>query len=148
MYRLPFSNRAATFLLALTFFFAPFARAEVIELDNAGLKQAIATGVPVVDIRRADEWRQTGIIEGSRLITLPTNKAGDAHDVVAWMAAFGKLFRPDQPVVILCRSGRRSGLVTAYLDQTAHYAKVYNVTAGTNGWLKDGNPTVRYEEKE
>lgn len=134
--------------LGLAFFLStPYAHAEVINIDGNQLKSLIDKGVPVVDVRRADEWQQTGIIKGSHLLTLPTNKAGDAYDVVAWANVFGKQFRPDQPVVLFCRSGRRSGQVAAYLDQTAGYAKVYNVIGGMNGWLGDGNQTVPYEEK-
>lgn len=129
-------------------FFASFACAEVIELDNAGLKQSIADGVPVVDIRRADEWKQTGIIKGSHLITLPTNKAGDAYDVAAWMEVFGKVIQPDQPVIIICRTGNRSKPVAGYLDQKAGYTKVYNATSGIASWIQEGNPTVPYKKKK
>ena len=134
-------------LLALAFFFAPLARAEVIELDNAGLKQLIADGVPVVDIRHVDEWQQTGIIKGSRLITLPVNKAGNAYDVAAWHDAFSKVIQPSQPVIIICRTGNRTKSVANFLDQRAGYTKVYNVTEGIVRWIKDGNPTVPYQAK-
>ena len=38
-------------------------------VDNAQLKTLIAQGVPVYDIRRPEEWRQTGVVEGSRTLT-------------------------------------------------------------------------------
>ena len=38
-------------------------------VDNAGLKTLLAQGVPVYDIRRAEEWRATGVVEGSRKLT-------------------------------------------------------------------------------
>jgi len=134
-------------LLALTFFVAPLARAEVVNLDNAGLKQLIADGVAVVDIRRVDEWQKTGIIEGSRLIALPVKKEGNAYDVGAWWGAFRKVVQPDQPVVIICLFGDRSKSVANFLDQRAGYTKVYNVTEGIARWIKDGNPTVPYQAK-
>lgn len=147
MHRTSSCRRVFWSLLALTFFFAPLARAEVINLDNAGLKQLIADGVTVVDIRRVDEWQRTGIIEGNRLIALPVNKEGNAYDIGAWWAAFRNVIRPDQPVVIICHSGDRSKSVAGFLDQKAGYAKVYNVTEGIARWIKDGNPTVPYQEK-
>jgi rhodanese-related sulfurtransferase len=133
--------------LALALFFTPLARAEVINVDNAALKQLIADGVPVVDIRHVDEWQQTGIIKDSHLITLPVNKAGNAYDIAAWHDAFSKVIQPSQPVIIICRTGNRSKPVTSYLDQRAGYTKVYNVTEGIARWIKDGNPTVPYQEK-
>lgn len=143
MRRSSFWSRIALFFLVLVL--APLARAEVIQLDNEGLKRLMAEGATVVDIRRSEEWQQTGIIEGSRLVTLPLNKAGDAYDVVAWMDVFGKLVRPDQPVIILCRSGNRSTSVSSFLDRHAGYTKVYNVTKGINQWLKEGYPVVPYQ---
>src|SRR5210317_2107696 len=38
-------------------------------LDNGHLKTLLEQGVPIYDIRRPEEWRQTGVIEGSRLLT-------------------------------------------------------------------------------
>ncbi|HAN55907.1 MAG TPA: sulfurtransferase, partial [Betaproteobacteria bacterium] len=38
-------------------------------VDNAGLKTLLAQGVPIYDIRRPDEWRQTGVVQGSRKLT-------------------------------------------------------------------------------
>ena len=38
-------------------------------LDNGQLKTLLEQGVPIYDIRRPEEWRQTGVIEGSRLLT-------------------------------------------------------------------------------
>lgn len=148
MFRMLTCKRIAPFFLALGFLVAPLASAEVIELDPAALKQLIAKGVTVVDVRTAGEWQQTGIVEGSRLVTLHPNKAGDAYDFAAWLADFRKTGKQDQPVVVMCRSGKRSSFVANQLDQKAGYAKVYNVTGGINRWIGEGNPTVPYEEQK
>ena len=37
-------------------------------VDNAGLKSLLAQGVPVYDIRRPEEWRQTGVGEGNPVV--------------------------------------------------------------------------------
>ena len=44
-------------------------KAEVIQVDNEALKQLLNAGVPLIDVRTASEWQQTGIIEGSHLLT-------------------------------------------------------------------------------
>ena len=41
----------------------------VATLDAAGLARLRGEGVTVIDIRRPDEWRATGVIPGSKLIT-------------------------------------------------------------------------------
>jgi hypothetical protein len=38
-------------------------------IDNAQLRTLPARGVQVYDIRRPEEWRQTGVVEGSRKLT-------------------------------------------------------------------------------
>jgi len=43
--------------------------AELINIDDEKLQALIEDGTPGVDVRRADEWRQTGVIEGSHLLT-------------------------------------------------------------------------------
>ena len=43
--------------------------ADVTLVDNAALERLMRRGVPVIDIRTPEEWRQTGIIEGSHMLT-------------------------------------------------------------------------------
>jgi len=38
-------------------------------ITNAKLKELLGQGVLLVDIRREEEWQQTGIVEGSKTIT-------------------------------------------------------------------------------
>ena len=45
------------------------ADARVADLDPAGLAARLAAGVPVLDIRRDEEWESTGVIPGSHLLT-------------------------------------------------------------------------------
>jgi hypothetical protein len=43
-------------------------------IDNQQLKTLQAQGVPVFDIRRTDEWQQTGVVEGSKRLTFVDDK--------------------------------------------------------------------------
>lgn len=38
-------------------------------IDNAQLKSLVEQGVPLYDVRRPDEWRQSGVVAGSRKLT-------------------------------------------------------------------------------
>ena len=49
--------------------------AEVSDIDSAVLERLVASGVPVIDIRTPEEWRETGVIEGSYLQTFLTSRA-------------------------------------------------------------------------
>ena len=41
-------------------------RADVTPVDDAALERLMQRGVPVIDIRTPEEWRETGIIDDGR----------------------------------------------------------------------------------
>lgn len=109
-------------------------------LDNDGLKAQMAQGVPVYDVRRPDEWRQTGVIEGSRTLTWVDGSGRENPQFLAeFMAEVGK----NDPVVILCRTGNRTSQLARELVEKHGYTKVYNLEDGITGWLADGRPVLK-----
>ena len=116
------------------------ARAEVIDIDNAELAQLLKSGVPVVDIRLQSEWEETGIVAGSQLLTFFDERG--RHDAPAWLEKLKPVAGPNQPVIVICRTGNRTKPVSQFLSQQAGYSKVYNVKSGIKGWIAGGNPVV------
>ena len=114
--------------------------AEVINIDNAELARLVAKGVPVIDIRTAGEWKSTGVIPGSKLLTFFDEK-GNANSA-QWLASAKGLATPDQPVILICRSGNRTRAATQFLSEQAGYKTVYNVSGGVNGWLSEKRTLV------
>ncbi|MFT5893676.1 MAG: rhodanese-related sulfurtransferase [bacterium] len=114
--------------------------ADVMEVDNPTLQGLQAQGVTIIDIRRPDEWSNTGIIEGSHGITFFDAKG--RYDVNAWLAELSELIRPDQPFVLICARGVRSSKLAGLLDKQLGYSAVHNVTDGILEWLKQGKPVV------
>lgn len=47
---------------------------------------------------------------------------------------------PDQPVILICRSGNRTKAASQFLSREAGYQTVYNVKDGIRAWAKDGRP--------
>ena len=113
-------------------------RAEVIDIDNAQLAKLLASGVPVIDIRTAAEWQETGILPGSHPLTF-FNERGQA-DPAAWLAKAKAIAKPGDPLVVICRSGNRTKTVSQYLAQQAGYTKVYNVKDGIRAWVAENRP--------
>ncbi|TXG87485.1 MAG: rhodanese-like domain-containing protein [Rhodocyclaceae bacterium] len=112
------------------------ARAEVVDITNAELARLAISGVPVIDIRTEGEWKETGIVPGSRLITLFDEKG--RADAPAWLAKVKEVAKPDQPVIVICRSGNRTKMASQLLAQQGGYAKVYNVKDGIRAWAAEG----------
>ena len=114
--------------------------ADVIQVDGAGLERLRAEGVPVVDVRRADEWRETGVIEGSYLLTFYDAKGN--YDLERWLPALARIAESGPPVAFICRSGKRSARVARLLDERFGYGRVYTAREGILGWMEEGRPTV------
>jgi len=73
-----------------------------INLDNEQLKTLLKQNVAIYDIRRPDEWRQTGVVKGSRLLTFVEPNGRIKTDfLVRFTAAVDK----DDPVILICRTG-------------------------------------------
>ena len=129
--------------------FASNVFAEVKEVNNEEIITLMQSGVPIIDIRRADEWRDTGIIKQSNLITFFDKKGN--HNIEKWMSELKKIANESDPVIIICRSGGRSRIVANLLDQEANYSSVYDATNGMLSWINSKNKTVKpdlsYENK-
>ena len=93
-----------------------------------------AKGVPVIDVRTQEEWRDTGVIKGARLITF--SFAG-SFDKAAWLKQEQQLVKPGEPVVLICRSGRRSKAVADYLESQPVKGTIYNASGGMDSWKRD-----------
>ena len=97
-------------------------------------------GVPVIDIRTPREWRETGIIEGSLLLTF--FDAQGRYDIRAWLSELAAIATPDEPFALICHSGSRSALVSRFLDAQLGYRHVYDVPGGIEQWMAEVRPTV------
>lgn len=110
------------------------------QIDNQQLITLQAQGVPVYDIRRADEWAQTGVVEGSRRLTFVDNNGRVTPDFIKkFTQAVGK----NDPVILICRSGNRTDNLARVLVEQLGYTKIYNVKNGMNRWLSEKLPVAR-----
>jgi len=108
-------------------------------IDNQQLKAMQSQGVPVYDIRRTEEWKQTGVVEGSHRLTFVDDKGRVMPDFVnKFTQAVGK----NEPVILLCRTGSRSDVLSRALVEQMGYTKVYNVKNGITRWISEGLPVV------
>ena len=116
------------------------ARADIIDIDNAELVSLSASGTPVIDVRTAPEWEETGIVAGSHLLTY-FDERGNV-DAGAWLEKVKTFAKPGDPVIVICRSGNRTKKISQFLSEQAGYVKVYNVKHGIRDWIKEGRPVV------
>lgn len=125
----------------LVLFSSLLTAAELTDLNNAQLQaMQLNDDALVIDVRTAQEWRNTGIIPNSRKLEF-FNKDGK-YNAEQWLKSLNKLkSRPDQPVILVCRSGNRSGMVGNFLAKQQGMSNVYHLSSGIQSWIKAGNIT-------
>lgn len=91
------------------------------------------SGALVVDIRGADEWAATGVIEGAKLMTF-TNPD-------SFLAAFADDLADGRDLVLVCQSGRRSAAAAqALVGKMSN--KIISLDGGMSGVVAGGYQTV------
>ena len=127
-------------ILIINVLVASFAFSDVIEIGNIELKSLLQKNIPLIDIRRKDEWKSTGIVENSILMTF-FDKNGKAN-TNKWLKELNKIANKNDPVILICRTGRRTGIISKFLSEKVGYRLIYDVTDGITDWIKKGNTVV------
>ena len=109
-------------------------------IDNAELKLLQDKGIPVFDIRRPDEWKKTGIIEGSKLLTFVDSSGRVIPD---FFEHFTNDIAKNDPVILICRTGNRTDGLARYLINKMGYTQIYNVRHGITDWIREGQQVVK-----
>ena len=109
-------------------------------LDNKQLKTMLEQGTPIFDVRRPDEWRQTGIVNNSKLLTfVDANGRLNPEFLPRFTSTVGK----DDPVILICRTGNRTSQLARYLAEEMGYTNIYNVRNGITKWIRENQPVQR-----
>jgi len=109
-----------------------------IELSNAGVPEVTSDFLQqphpdllLVDVREQDEYRgELGHIPGSTLVPLST------------LGVAAREWPYDRSVVVVCRSGGRSGKAALQLAQ-AGFSRVASLRGGMRNWTAQGLPVQR-----
>ena len=109
-------------------------------IDNQQLISLQTQSIPVYDIRRADEWAQTGVVEGSRRLTFVD---GQGRVMPDFLDKFTQAVGKNDPVILICRTGNRSDALARALMEQFGYTKIYNVKNGISRWISEGLPVNR-----
>ena len=115
------------------------------KLTEIGVDDMIAAqknGALIIDIRRSEEWVETGILEGAKTITAFTETGGLNPD---FQAKFFELIpSPDTEVILYCRTGNRTNMLGQALVQQVGLTNVKHLEPGIVGWTQSGQSTVPY----
>ena len=132
------------FFLSITLFFLLNSTqlfAEFYEVNNEKIKILLENSVPLIDIRTESEWNETGVINSSHLLTF-FDKDGN-YDFKKWMIKVGQIADENGPVIIICRSGRRSRIVSNMIIKENSEYLIYHATNGIKSWIESSKKTVK-----
>jgi len=123
-------------MLSLTLF------GEFKSVDVKEFEKLQKEGLLVIDIRTADEWKQTGVIEGARKITFFTVRGEPL--LADWFFEMGHLLKDKkEPFIIYCAHASRTQSLGEGLLQMG-FENIYELKGGIeNGWIKEGRKTVK-----
>ena len=97
----------------------------------------LENGIKLIDIRRPEEWQQTGIVEDSIKST-----AFDAEGrfLKSFTEMLEKTIQPEEEFALICRTGNRTAALSNWLATQGGYRNVLNVQDGITEWIKERRP--------
>jgi rhodanese-related sulfurtransferase len=105
--------------------------------------ELINSGIPVIDIRTEQEWRQTGVVAGAIPITF--FDARGRYDAQAFLQQLEQQVDKDQPIALICRTGNRTRAVSQFLSEQGY--QVINMEGGIMKMLREGYQPVSYNQR-
>lgn len=106
-------------------------------IENAQLQTMLESKIPIYDVRRPEEWYQTGVIEGSQLLTFVD---ADGRVQANFLSRFTTDVGKNDPVILICRTGNRTSTLARHLVEELGYTNVFNVDDGIAQWLRENRP--------
>lgn len=109
-----------------------------ISLEDAWSMLADNPDAALIDVRTVAEWNFVGLPDlssvGKEVRAIEWTRFPDGSPNPDFMAQAGAGLNPDQPVLLLCRSGARSRAAAQAMG-AAGFSQMFNVTAGFEGDL-------------
>ncbi len=105
----------------------------VINVTEAQQKIELNPDAVVIDVRTKAEYdSETGHVINSHLMPV--------QEIEQWSTEITEW--KDKEVILICRSGNRSGIAGDYL-RAQGFTKLYNVAGGMNSWNKEQLPVAK-----
>ena len=113
--------------------------------DKYPTLEILNSNIPIVDIRTAPEWHQTGIIKGSITITFFDERGN--YDINIFLKELNKKVDTKKPFALICRTGNRTKVVTSMLSNSFGY-EIINLKGGMVYSKANNLPIVAYKAVE
>ena len=108
-----------------------------VSISNSELVTRLESGIKLIDIRRPEEWQQTGVVDGSIKSTAFDR---EGQFLKSFMEMLKKTVQPDEEFAVICRTGNRTANLSNWLVTRGGYRNVLNVQDGITSWIKEERP--------
>lgn len=105
------------------------------EIENKKAYPIALSSAVFVDVREKDELERVSY-DMPNVVNIPLSQFEHRFHLLS----------KEANLIIVCRTGRRSGIVTTFL-QNKGYTRVQNLLGGIIQWEEDALPVIRTEEK-
>ena len=136
------TKRITSLLFLSLFLFVNLGYAEIKNIGNSEIKRLMSLGIPLIDVRRKDEWISTGVIENSYLHTF--FDINGKYDLESFITKIKKISNSEKGIILFCRSGRRTTEIAETLEKTNDFPAIYN-TKGIKAWILGYNNVIKYQ---
>lgn len=116
---------------------------QLADLKPSIVQKMIDDNIVMIDIRREDEFRRTGVIKNAHLLTF-FDEYGQ-YDLEAWMSEFEKLVTSKvQTFVLICAHANRTRNVGNFLVEQG-YKHTSHLMGGMALWQQELRETIEYK---
>ena len=128
--------------IILLCFVSIFAIADFIGLTPTEVQKKIDKKITVIDIRTPPEWKELGVVPTTK--TLMFFDAQGKYNIKSWLEEFTKIVKnKNQPFILVCRSGNRTGMVGQFLAKELKYKNVFHLQNGIKSWIKENRKVIK-----
>ena len=122
------------------FFITKFGYADIVNINNAQIRELSKINIPIVDVRRSAEWEQTGVVPNSILLTFFDKKGN--YNLDEWYNQLRLKINEGEPIILICRTGRRTKIIAEMMDKKFNNV-IYNAKGGITSWIDKKLKTVK-----
>ena len=113
------------------------------ELQPKIVEKMIDDNIVMIDVRRKEEYKRTGIIKNVHLLTF-FDEFGD-YDIEKWMKEFEKLVTSkDQTFILICAHANRTRNIGNFLLAQG-YKNTAHLFGGMALWAQELRETIPYK---
>ena len=115
----------------------------LVDLQPKIVEKMIEDNIVMIDVRREDEFKRTGVIKNAHLLTFFDDFGN--YDIDKWMSEFEKLVTSkEQTFVLICAHANRTRNIGNFLIEQG-YKNTAHLYGGMALWIQELKETIPYE---